>query len=78
MKKLIYIIGLLLIFVTKLHGADPQFTQFYSVPLYLGPSFAGATQQHRVSATYRLQWAGIPGAFSTYAIAYDQSFAKYA
>jgi type IX secretion system PorP/SprF family membrane protein len=76
-KKLIYIFGLLLLFVNKLQGVDPQFTQFYSVPLYLGPSFAGATQQHRLSGTIRQQWAAIPGAFSTYALAYDQSFSKY-
>ena len=77
MKKLIYIIGVLLLFMNKLQGADPQFTQFYSVPLYLGPSFAGATQQHRISGTYRKQWVSIPGAFNTYALAYDQAFSKY-
>jgi type IX secretion system PorP/SprF family membrane protein len=76
-KRKIYILGFLLLFVGKIQGADPQFTQFFSVPLYLGPSFAGATQQHRISTTFRQQWSAIPGTFTTYALAYDQSFPKY-
>jgi len=50
----------LVIFVVGLfswaNGQDPQFTQFYANPLYLAPSFAGATQQDRITAVYRNQW----------------------
>ena len=35
---------------------DPQFPQFYSSPLYLAPSFAGATDGGRVILNYRDQW----------------------
>jgi type IX secretion system PorP/SprF family membrane protein len=56
---------------------DPQFTQFYSIPLYLAPSFAGATQQHRVAANYRNQWPKLPGAFVTYAFSYDHFFSNF-
>jgi type IX secretion system PorP/SprF family membrane protein len=59
---------------------DPQFTQFYSCPLYLSPSLAGATQQHRVASTYRNQWPGIPdlaGAFVTYTLSYDHYFSNF-
>jgi type IX secretion system PorP/SprF family membrane protein len=58
-------------------GVDPQFTQFYSVPLYLSPSFTGATQQQRFSGSYRQQWLALPGDFVTYLLAYDYFFAKY-
>ena len=57
-------------------AGDPQFTQFFSVPLYLSPSFAGATQQHRVSSVYRNQWTGIPGGYITYSLSYDHFFAN--
>jgi type IX secretion system PorP/SprF family membrane protein len=75
-----YIFSILLslfILIDGLKGQDPQFTQFYSVPLYLGPSFAGATQQHRLSTTYRRQWVALPGDFATFTAAYDQYVLKY-
>ncbi len=59
---------------------DPQFTQFYSCPLYLSPSLTGATQQHRIASTYRNQWPGIPdlaGAFVTYTLSYDHFFTNF-
>lgn len=61
----------------KSWAVDPQFTQFYSAPLYLSPSFAGATQQHRIAAIYRNQWISIPGGFVTYALSYDHYFSTY-
>ena len=81
MKKLLYIAGFILLFFSNLRGqgTDPQFTQFYSVPLYLGPSFAGATQEQRFSGNYRNQWSKINAGqtYVTYAAAYDYYFAKY-
>jgi type IX secretion system PorP/SprF family membrane protein len=50
---------------------DPQFSQFYSNPVYLNPAFTGLTFQHRIIGNYRNQWLGISKAFSTYAIGYD-------
>ncbi len=59
------------------YGQDPQFSQFYSVPLYLAPSFAGATQQHRIATTYRNQWPKFPGTYVTYAFSYDHYFSNF-
>jgi type IX secretion system PorP/SprF family membrane protein len=60
------------------HGQDPQFTQFYANPLYLAPSFAGATEQDRISTTYRNQWPGLlNGVFVTYSFAYDHYFENF-
>ena len=56
---------------------DPQFTQFYSTPLYLAPSFAGATQEHRLASTYRNQWPGLPEAYVTYVFSYDHFFSNF-
>ncbi len=58
---------------------DPQFTQFYANPLYLAPSFAGATLQHRIATSVRDQWTNIhiPGTYLTYSISYDHYFANY-
>jgi type IX secretion system PorP/SprF family membrane protein len=53
---------------------DPHFTQFYANKLYLAPSFAGATQQDRVSMIYRNQWPSLPGTFVTYGFSYDHFF----
>ena len=58
-------------------GLDPQFSQFYSNPLYLGPSFAGAVEGSRVTALYRNQWFDMPVKFINYSFSYDYYFKDY-
>lgn len=53
---------------------DPQFTQFFSNPLYLNPAFAGTSVQSRAIMASRIEWPSIPGAFQTYSLSYDQFF----
>lgn len=50
---------------------DPQFTQFYSNPLYQAPSFAGAIKGYRAALNYRDQWPSIPGQVTTATFALD-------
>ncbi len=52
---------------------DPQFSQYYSIPTYLGPSFAGATPGERFIMNYRNQWPGVPKTFVTYSLSYDNN-----
>ena len=76
MKKLAFIIFVLGLF-SWAKGQDPQFTQFYANPLYLAPSFAGATQQDRVSVVYRNQWPELNNVFVTYSFSYDHYFENF-
>ncbi len=53
-------------------GQDPEFSQFYSNPLYLNPAFAGSHQCPRVALNYRNQWPALSGTFVTQSVSYDQ------
>lgn len=73
-----YLVFLFFLFDFSLMVAqDPQFTQFYSNPLYLSASLTGATQQHRIASTYRNQWSQIPHGFNTYSFSYDHFFSQF-
>jgi type IX secretion system PorP/SprF family membrane protein len=56
---------------------DPQFSQFYSNPLYLAPSFAGAAGGSRICANFRDQWISLPSTFMTYSFSYDHYFSNF-
>ncbi|HVD99301.1 MAG TPA: type IX secretion system membrane protein PorP/SprF [Cytophagaceae bacterium] len=61
------ITGLLLLFFLVGYQAfaqDIQFSQFYAVPLYQNPAFAGSAHALRATVHNRLQWPGIGGATS--------------
>ncbi len=76
MKKLIAIYILFEIIIIC-QAQDPQFSQFYAVPLYLGPSFAGTTKGSRINLNYRNQWPALGKSFSTMAFSYDHYFYKF-
>lgn len=56
---------------------DPQFSQFYSAPLYLAPSFAGSTGGGRVILNFRDQWPQLSSTYLTYAFSADYYYDKY-
>lgn len=60
----------------SLFGQDPEFSQYYSAPLYLNPGFAGTASDHRFIANYRNQWPSITNGFVTYAFSYDYNLAN--
>lgn len=45
----------------QVQGQDFQFGQFYALPLYYNPAFAGANLNSRLTAAYRNQWVGLQG-----------------
>jgi type IX secretion system PorP/SprF family membrane protein len=51
---------------------DPNFTQFYANPLYLNPALAGNKICPRVNVSYRMQWPGIYGTYSTVGVSVDK------
>ena len=73
MKRLVYILLILFFGIADIISQDPQFSQYYSVPTYLGPSFAGATEGARVIANYRNQWPGVPETYQLYSLSYDKN-----
>lgn len=68
-----YIVILLVSIAANLKAQDPEFTQFYSNPLYLNPAFAGTNNCPRVTLNCRNQWPGISGTFVTQSFSYDQN-----
>ncbi len=63
--------------LTDSFSQDPTFSQFYANPLYLSPSFAGATEQYRLGLNYRNQWPAVPGVFHTYSVSFDMSMPNF-
>jgi len=61
----------------NIEAQDVSFSQVYSAPIYLSPSFAGFTSGGRVILNYRDQWPGIPNAFRTFAFSYDQYISAF-
>lgn len=76
-RKLIYITLFVFSSVRVSFAQDPQFSQFYANPLYLGPSFAGAVEGSRITGQYRTQWRELPAPFVTYSTSYDHYFASF-
>jgi type IX secretion system PorP/SprF family membrane protein len=77
LKRLIYTVIIFYVVVLKSSGQDPTFSQFYANPLYLAPSFAGATEEYRFALNYRNQWPSVPGVFHTYSISFDKALLNY-
>ncbi|HQG77936.1 MAG TPA: PorP/SprF family type IX secretion system membrane protein [Bacteroidales bacterium] len=77
LKKFKYTFLLPLIIFADGYCQDPTFSQFYANPLYLAPSFAGATEEYRIALNYRNQWPAISGVFHTYSISFDKALVNY-
>jgi type IX secretion system PorP/SprF family membrane protein len=75
-KKISFFL-LLIVLSLGTYGQDPTFSQFYANPLYLSPSFAGATEEYRFAMNYRNQWPEIPGVFETYSISFDKAMPNF-
>lgn len=77
MKKIsLYILSFLVF--TTLQGQDPEFTQFYNLPLYTNPAYAGSAlngydgqNATRINLAYRNQWQGT---YQTINTSWDRHF----
>lgn len=75
-RSLAMVLLLLLAGGVPARAQDASFSQVYSAPLYLSPSFAGFTSGGRVALNYRDQWPGMGNTFRTYAFSYDEYLAS--
>jgi type IX secretion system PorP/SprF family membrane protein len=74
----IRILLLLLILVSaEVKSQDFQFSQFYNVPLYMNPAFAGSLHKTRVSFHQRLQWPKLDARYTTSVLSADKYFPAY-
>lgn len=51
----------------------PQFSQYMFNGLHVNPAYAGYKGEHYIQSTYRSQWAGLPGAPTTFTVTADLS-----
>jgi type IX secretion system PorP/SprF family membrane protein len=74
MKKLIivpiFLIGFLLL-LSSARGQDPNYSQFFSTPLYYNPAYTGINTGVRARFTYRDQWPNLPVDFRSYYFSAD-------
>jgi type IX secretion system PorP/SprF family membrane protein len=77
LKRIKYIFLLAFVVFVDSYSQDPTFSQFYANPLYLSPSFAGATEEYRFGLNYRNQWPAVPGVFHTYSISFDKAMPAF-
>ncbi len=79
MRELVHkiLVGVLFLNIALYSGAqNSQFSQFYSSPTILGPSFAGITGNSRVVMNFRDQWPNMPATYVTYAVSFDHYLPK--
>jgi len=77
-----YLVALLIVAGGKYSGSiiraqDPQLSQFYSAPLYLGPSFAGSAGVLRIGTNVRAQWVQMPHPYLTTSLYGDKYIERY-
>lgn len=72
-RALVLVLALLTSTVASF-AQDPQFSQFYAVPLYTNPAFAGSSGNIRFNGAYRDQYIGIDNNFKTSYAAIDAHF----
>ncbi|MBN2520219.1 MAG: PorP/SprF family type IX secretion system membrane protein [Bacteroidales bacterium] len=77
MRRSLILIVIFIVIIKFVEAQDPQFSQFYTVPLYLGPSFAGTTKGSRININYRNQWPALGKSFTTMALSFDHYFHKF-
>ena len=77
MRKLLSSLILLFVLVSlKSIAQDIQFSQFYAVPVYQNPAFAGSTYMHRFTVHQRLQWLKLDSRNTSTLVGWDGHFNK--
>ncbi len=61
----------------NLKSQQANFSQSYSNPMYLSPSFTGLVDGTRFSLVYRDQWPSIPNTYKTTSFSLDHYFSRF-
>ena len=69
-------ISLFVLSTFQLVAQDIQFSQFYAVPVYQNPAFAGSAFMHRFTAHQRLQWMNLDARYTSTLVGWDTHFDK--
>ena len=59
------------------YGQDVQFSQFYQVPTFQNPAFAGSAHTSRITAHQRIQWPNIDSKYITSFVSFDTYKPQY-
>ncbi len=73
-NKLTLLLAITILASLNVQSQDFQFSQFYNVPLYQNPAFAGSLHQTRVSFHQRIQWPRLNAKYITSAFSADTYF----
>jgi type IX secretion system PorP/SprF family membrane protein len=76
LKKSVGLLLFLLVFFRYGVSQIAHYSQFYSTPMTIAPSFTGLSQASRLSLNYRDQWPAVPGVFRTYSMGVDHYFSR--
>jgi type IX secretion system PorP/SprF family membrane protein len=66
----VFILGFLLL-LSSARGQDPNYSQFFSTPLYYNPAYTGINTGVRARFTFRDQWPNLPVDFRSYYFSAD-------
>lgn len=75
-RLLLSLLFLISLSTLESRAQDIQFSQFYAVPVYQNPAFAGSTYMHRFTFHQRLQWMNIDARYTSSLIGWDGHFDK--
>jgi type IX secretion system PorP/SprF family membrane protein len=75
--KTIFALTLFLFTRERVAAQDIQYSQFYNVPMYQNPAFAGSAHATRVTLHQRLQWPALDARYTTSMVSVDHFFANY-
>jgi len=75
--KQLFIFTSFFLLISNAVAQDPQFSMFYSVPLYLNPAFAGGRHANRALIHQRWQWPNQDAKFTTTQVSFDTYASKY-
>ena len=72
-----YLAIIMLLSVLSLYAQDPQYSQFYSNPLYNNHALAGSAHHYRLISHSRLQWPGLDARNTSTLFSFDKYFNHY-